>query len=201
MLFPEHIWSSKKGRIQIDARETILKSWTFFYCSWLRRLWRDWSCNFRGAKVICLSHQLEMLVGNEVLDSFFASQPSAKSWAVVDGISRFVIRLSVLNHIFSWNCFLVGHLPSWHLDVNTSQLKTSQTSWPRYQCWYLVCCKPQDEELYPSPRDEDFDPTLSCNIQRSFFWGTPVRFSKVQTLDASALSDVWLRGLGASGRA
>ena len=110
-----------------------------------------------------------MLVGNEVLDSFFASQSSAKSSAVAEGISRFVIRLSVLNHIFSWNCFLVGHLPSWHLDANTSQLKTSQTSWPRYQCCYLVCCKPQDEEPYPSPRDEDFDPTLSCNIQILFF--------------------------------
>ena len=186
----------KRKKIQIDARETILKSWTFFYCSWLRRLGRDWSCNFRDTKVICLSHQLEMLVGNEVLDSFFASQSSAKS-GEVDGISRFVIKLSVLNHIFSWNCFLIGGLPSWHLDVNTSQLKTSQTSWPRYQCSYLVCCKPQDEEvriqvqgmrtLIPHCRRECPDPFL--------------QISKVQTLDASALSDVWLRGLGASGRA
>lgn len=78
--------------------------------------------------------------------------------------------------------------------------KNTQTAWPRYQCSYLVCCKPQDEELYQSQRGEDFDPTLSKGMSRSIFWGRP-QISKVQTLDASALSDVWLRGLGASGRA
>ena len=127
--------------------------------------------------------------------------PQQKSWAV-DGISRFVIRLSVLNHIFSWNCFLVGHLPSWHLDVNTSQFeKNAQTSWPRYQCWYLVCCKPQDGTVSKSKGWGLWSHIVEGNVQIHFFGFWPPQISKVQTLDASALSDVWLRGLGASGRA